>query len=306
METTFNEAFNAEQKIPPSELQTWIRSIQSTQISGVLRLRSLSTKAKMYFLNHGNWYTSHSEDGGIITFAEMGFNEDVYAAFTALSALGMVHFNLLWSASQFQGKANIETRENPINGTDPYLIKIDFEHAAGSILYNGFTNIPHSLFFEGSKILDENGIPQQLMQLKNDPACAVTVIAFDPSLDVWQELILRKSVKFLYDRILESCEMQTGRSIVESFSRIAAMFAAEQNINVSVTGRRWINNEFFSSSENAAYYYRLAFTELFDHFSAVLGSRLLADNLRDAFASLPGGNREVIKRNMIIPEGYLS
>jgi len=306
METIFNEVFTAEQKMSPSEFQAWISSIRSTQGSGVLRLRTPSTEVNIYFLSHGNWHTSKTNDGDNDVQIEMEFNEDVFGAFIPLSTLGMVHFNLLLSASQFQTKAFFDTRGNPVNGTDPYMIKMSMGHPVGSILYNGFSELPHSLLIAENNILDEVGIPDQLLQWKNDPVCAVTIFSFDPSLDAWQELALRKSVKYLYDRMLERCEIQTGRSIVESFTRIVAMFAAEQDINVSIIGRQWVNNEFFISTEDAAYYYRLAFNELLDHFSAVLGSRLLSSNLREVFAALPGGSREVIKRNMILPEGYFS
>ncbi len=307
MASIFDKVFTAEQKMPPAELQVWVNSIRSKNKTGILRLRTSSNEPEFFFLCRAGWYSISSKDSGnALDEWLQSVTGDVQGSFSLLSHLGMSHYWTALNSVRYQITTMDGIKSLPLNSAEPYLVKMNLDGAEGSILYKGFSDLPHSLFISENTLLDEVGIPEKLLYWKNDPACQVSIFPFDPALESWQIIALRKAFKILYDRILERCEKQTGRSIVASFARIIALFSAEQSVNVSVEGSQWFDRDFYPSTEEAAYYYRLALNELLEHFSAVLGPRLLSSNLLEAYALMSAGNREVLQKNTIIPEGFLS
>lgn len=313
METIFDDIHVGEQKLSPSEIQGWMESIRGLQKTGVARLSSLSNETMLRLLNHGNWSTSFVTAAAAPNPKALAdwcaFQGDVSANFIPLSSYGLVHSNLLLHVER--GRQSLESLSSPdvVNHSNgkfkPYLIKLRWRDAAGSILFNGESNPPHSLFVSRNTVIDEMGISEPILQLQNDPSCAVTMFSPDEGLDAWQELRLRKAFKLLYDRTLERIELLTGRAIIDSFARLMTAFAGEQRLDISIVKRQWVNNEFFASSDAAAEYYRLISNELLEHFSAVIGPRLLASNLREVLIVLPGESRDVLHDNAILPEGYI-
>ncbi|MBI2333096.1 MAG: hypothetical protein HYU84_13225 [Chloroflexi bacterium] len=177
-------------------------------------------------------------------------------------------------------------------------------NAAGSILFNGVSNLPHSLFVSENLVLDEPGISTPILQRKDDLSCTVTLFSPDAALDAWQEIRLRRSFKLLCDRLLERFEAIAGRAIVDSFARMIAVYTASEYLNISILKRQLVNDEFFESSQEAAGHYSKVLNEFLDHFSAVIGPRLLASNLRDVRASFSSDVREILTYYTVLPEEY--
>lgn len=313
METIFDDIHVGEQKLSPSEIQGWMESIRGMHKTGVARLSHFSNETMILLLNHGNWSTSFSTAAvapnpeSLVDWC--AFQGDVSANFIPLSSYGLVHSNLLLHVEREQQSLqtldSLDIVNNSNGKANPYLIKMRWKDAAGSILFNGDSNPPHSLFVTRSTVLDEMGISEPILQLQNDPSCTVTMFSPDEGLDAWQELRLRKAFKLLYDRTLERIELLTGRAIIDSFARIMTAFAGDQELDITILKRQWVNNEFFVSSDAAANHYRVIFNELLEHFSAVIGPRLLASNLREVLIALPGESRDALHVHTILPEGYL-
>jgi hypothetical protein len=307
METIFDAVYTHEKKMSPSEIQDWMGSIQSSQKSGVARFYRPPDERLILFLYRGNWQTSYPDDaaGGV------DFNGDMFARFIPLSPYGLIHSNLLVHAEFHQYKRGFKIMESPVSvrnpgsESEPYLIKMKWSNASGSILFNGVSNMPHSLFISEDMVLDEVGISAPILQWKDDPSCAVTLFSPDATLDAWQELRLRVAFKLLYERLLERFELLTGRIIIDSFARIVESFSFEQKVDISITKRQLTNNEFFLHSQDAARQYTIYLGELLSHFSAVIGPRLLASNLREIFHLLPEDSRTILRTYTIVPEGYL-
>ena len=302
MDTIFDAAFNDEKKMTPSDFQGWADSIRASHRTGVLRAYTSPENKTIYYLARDAWHI-HGSDMPVDSLSADG---EVTAGFLPLTPIEMSHLALLWGACQRQKEEAITPERASLNNGGTYLLKVQLDTEVGSILYNGFAGLPYSLLVSPKKIIGEAGISENLLQMQSDPSCTAGLYLPDLSMDEWREIFLRKAFKQFYDCMLERCETQTGRSIVEAFGRLVSAFAAEHKLDISIEKRQWRNEEFFSTSKEAASYYNLALSELLDHFSAVIGPRLLAWNLREVFADLPEESRELLKNSKILPEGYLS
>lgn len=306
MDTIFDNVFANESKKPPSEIQDWMNSIQNAQKTGVMWLYGPPHEKIVLHVDRGNWVYSDPENeaGNIV------ISKDMFAKFIPLTSHGLIHSNLLVQAELQQRKNEFNASEYPWEtrnsdaGTDPYLIKLKWRHASGSILFNGVSSLPHSLFFTENLTLDESGISTPILQRRNDPSCIVTVFSPDSSLDAWQELRMRQSFKLLCDRMLERFELLAGRAIVDTFARVMVAFTVSHNLDISIIKRQLTNHEFFPTAQEAAQNYRLILRELTDHFYAVIGPRLLALNLREITSSLSPENQKLLKTYNILQEEY--
>lgn len=302
METIFDDVFASERKRKPSEILAWMRTIREAETTGVLRLFNPPDDRLIFHHYRGRWIPSSSlslEETEIVDLAnDIGLKDEMFVKFIPLSTHGLVHSHLLTRAEFHQKESEARSSdlskilENSSQKTDPYLVKMKWENAAGSILFNGVSNLPHSLYISENMILDEPGISTTILQRKDDQSCVVTLFSCDPSMDVWCELRLRRSFKLLCDRLLERFELIAGRAIVESSTRVIAAFTESNQIDISVLKRQLVINEFYTNSQDAASHYRLVLKEFIDHFSAVIGSRLLSSNLRDIYNSLAADVRE--------------
>lgn len=315
METIFDDVFASEQRRGPSEILAWMRSIQEAQTTGVLRLFNPPDDRMILHHYRGKWMTPYPNSVGGAVFEsledEITKKGDMYLKFIPLSTHGLIHSNLLMRAEYLQQETGLRSiddvpwaLETPDRKTDPYLVKMKWGNAAGSILFNGVSNLPHSLFVSENLVLDEPGISTPILQRKDDLSCTVTLFSPDAALDAWQEIRLRRSFKLLCDRLLERFEAIAGRAIVDSFARMIAVYTASEYLNISILKRQLVNDEFFESSQEAAGHYSKVLNEFLDHFSAVIGPRLLASNLRDVRASFSSDVREILTYYTVLPEEY--
>lgn len=316
MDTIFDNVPVSDKKRSPSEILAWMRSIQEAQTTGVLRL--LNPPDQKMILHHyqGNWMNPDLISSVKSEFSDLADeitqNGEMFLKFIPLSTHGLIHANLLAQAEHGQQEDSFElsnnapwTFENSGGRTDPYLVKLKWKNAAGSILFNGVSNQPHSLFISENLILDELGISKLIPRQKDDQSCVVTLFSSDPAVDAWRELRLRRSFKLLCDCMLERLEMIAGRVILESFTRVIASFTSAENMDISILKRQLINNEFYRTSQEAAVQYRKVLEEFIEHFSSVLGPRLLLMTMREIYNSLSTDIREDLKFYKILPEEYL-
>ena len=132
----------------------------------------------------------------------------------------------------------------------------------------------------------------------------MTLFSPDAALSAWQELRLRRSFKLLCDQMLDRFESIAGRAIVDSFTRMITSYTSSRNLEISVLKRQLVNNEFFESPQEAAGHYRKVLLEFLEHFSAVIGPRLLASNLREIQALLSSDVHEILTYYTVLPEEY--
>jgi len=306
MDTIFENVFTSENKRTPSEIQVWMESIRDSRKTGVVWLYGPPNEKIILHIDRGNWLNSDllTDEGGI------NVSKDMFAKFIPLTMHGLIHSNLLMQAELQQRRNEFGASEYPWEsqssdaGTDPYLIKLKWRNASGSVLFNGVSNLPHSLFFTDDLILDEAGISTPIFQRRNDPSCIVTVFSPDPSLDAWQELRLRQLFKSLCDHMLERFELLAGRAIVDTFAQVIVTFTVSHNLDISIIKRQLTNHEFFPTSQAAAQNYKLILNELTEHFYALVGPRLLTSNLRDITSSLSPENQRLLKTYAILPDEY--
>ena len=187
---------------------------------------------------------------------------------------------------------------------EPSLVQLNWEHAMGGVLFSGSQKDSYSLFLSQETILDEAGINKIFSQW-NEPSCTVTTFVPDVSVDAWQEYYLRKSFADIYNRMLVRFEAMTGRALVDSLVRLIAIYVSNNNLEISISARKLVDLEVFSSPEDAAQSYRQILTEMFSHVSAVLGSRLFALTLREIMTSSPDQERQVIRTFELFLEGYV-
>jgi len=313
MNTIFDDVFASERKRKPSEILAWMRTIREAETTGVLRLFNPPSEKLIFHHYRGRWSSPLNSDSEsvIVDLAnDIALNNDMYTKFIPLSTHGLVHSNLLLKAELQQQENGIHSSDlpwetnNSSDKIDPYLVKMKWENASGSILFNGVSNLPHSLYISENLILDEPGISTPILQRKDDPSCVITLFSPDPAMDAWQELRLRRSFKLLCDRMLERFELIAGRVIIESFAQVITSFTNSNHIDISILKRQLVNNEFYSGSQEAAEQYRAIIKEFIDHFSAVFGPRLLASNIHEIRVALSSDVRDVLEYYKILPDEY--
>jgi hypothetical protein len=101
-------------------------------------------------------------------------------------------------------------------------------------------------------------------------------------------------------------ELMTGRALVDSLVRLVSVCAARNNLDITISSRKVVDNEVFPSSWDAAQGYRKILREMFSHFSSVVGSRLLSLTMQEIVASLPELERSAISASELLPEGYVN
>ena len=106
------------------------------------------------------------------------------------------------------------------------------------------------------------------------------------------------------DGILSRFQALAGRALVDSLIRLTLVFASRRNLNINITARKLVDEEFFSSPQQAADNYRLLLKEMLVHFSGISGSRLLSSILREIVTSLPAQERTIVHDFSFFNEGY--
>jgi hypothetical protein len=309
METIYDYFVPDEGAIPAGGMMGRLSSIQEKGLTGVAVVYQPSREKILQHFYRGNILSV--KDGQDSPAQPVPEGEPVVLKFIQLTPHGLIHSNLLTSIERHQRERGGQPRtfsgqvEYTSAGTDPYILRFQWDKAGGSILFNALTNQPHSLYVSGRTMIDQSGAAKTILDKKDEPSCKVVTYSPNAALEPWQEILIRNSFKVLADNLLERLETLTGRVITYSFSRILSAYANSKNLDISISQRQWINNHVFDTVESAAAVYREVFIELMEHFSAVIGPRLLESNLQDVFGNLSESSLRDLSQYGVLPQGIV-
>lgn len=313
--TIFNTIYSDEIKMPVNSIQVLIDSYHERQKTGVIRLGYALDKQLCFIFKRGDlintylsapnkWEALLPEQGT----AWMLSAGDAYTKTVSLSSFGLLMTKLLIQTSSLKTEAF--TRQNQLgeylttihSKNETTLLFLAWKNASGAIFFAPNAD-PHFNFISQDIVLDEAG-NFKILYGWSEPQCALTVFSPDLSVEAWQEFYLRSAFAQICENILIRFETLTGRALVDSLVRLVAVFATRQNLNISITARKLLDHEVFSSPQNAAQSYRLLLSEMFEHFSAVIGPRLHASTLREIIKNLPEHEHQIIHTFELLPKGY--
>jgi hypothetical protein len=313
----FHKVFADEFKIPVFNVRALIEACHVRKQTGLIRLISADEKALYLLVKNGiliNSYVvstqawEHISPETMDTWIDSA--GDMYTKFIPLSVQGLLVCKLL--IQNTGGK--IETTTQPLNigeylemqkkSTDTSLVYFDWENSTGAVLFCKSSKSPYSIFVSSDVLYDQAGIAPVMLNQENSNY-AVTTIGVDQSVPAWQEYLLRRVFADVCEHILVQVQELTGRALVDSLIRLIIVFASRRNLNIDISSRKVVDNELFSSPQQAADNYRLLLTEIFVHFSGITGSRLLSSTIRDIVTNLPVEERAIITTYPLFTEGYI-
>jgi len=313
----FRNVFADELKMPVPSIRALIDTCRKNKQTGIIRLISAEGKLLYLLIKRGdviNSYNVSPHAWGPVAFEQcdawIDSTGDAYAKFIRLSPQGLLICKLL--TQNTAGKIETFTRpvdigkylESQNKTPDISLIQLDWENSMGAVLFSGPSESPYSLFVSSETIYEQLDIVPAILNPER-PHCTVTVFGFDPSVDAWQEYFLRRVFANICERTLSRFQMVAGRSLVDSLIRLTLAFASRQSLDIGISSYKVVDNEIFSSPQQAADNYRLLLTEMFMHFSGITGTRLLSSNLREVVKNLSVQERTVIDTFSLFSEGYI-
>lgn len=316
MKTVFAPIYPDELQISVPRIQALIDSYCERKRTGIIRLGYPSRKYLQLLFKRGellNTYLVSQEapeslrPGQWMKWVEAA--GDAYTKILQLSTFGLFVSKLLIVSVE----AKTEDFSQPVQlseyiaslgkQAEPSLIQVNWDHAMGGILFPGLQNDAHSIFISQEAVVDEAGVHKNF-SLWNEPHYVIETIVPNPSVDAWQEYYLRRSFSEICDLMLGRFEVMTGRALVDSLVRLVSICAARNKLDIMISARKVVDHEVFSSPQNAAQNYRQILKEMFAHFSAVVGPRLLSSTMQEIVAHLPERERAVIRAFELFPEGY--
>lgn len=316
MTLIFSVSPEVETKIPVNEIQVLTRSFCEHQQTGVIRLAYESGAHLYLFIKRGEVLNAHlvaqasQESLSLEHWADwVNSSGEAYVKVAPLSSFGMLVLKMLIQSEN--GISDTSLQPDQLSeyfasfrkNSELCLLQLNWENAMGAVLFSRKEKITHSLFLSHETILDEPGV-NEVFSRWNNSHCTITTFTPVLSADAWQEYYLRISFADICDRTLNRFEMMTGRALVDSLVRLMAVFTARNKLDINILSRKLIDHELFSTPQEAAQNYRQILSEMFGHFSAVVGPRLLAITLREIIESLPDREREIIQTYKLLPEGY--
>lgn len=315
MGTIFDVIQPGEKKISSSDSSVWMSAIREARTTGVFRLSELPGETTLIHQYLGRWVKptlpSPGEPFKTEFVTDIELKAEMFTRFIPLTAHGLIHSHLLMCAElhlpvhHFHPSDDAWFDKLNAKRDELSLIKLTWDNAAASILFDGVSSQPNSIYISENQILDEAGIAAPILRRKNEQSCMVALYTPTPAIAAWQEIRLRRSFRIFSETLLDKFEVLTGRAIIDSFSRMISVFTASENIEISFARRQLVNNEFYLSANEASQHYQAILRECLDHFSAVIGPRLMSANLREVYASLPADVREDIESFYVLPNGYL-
>lgn len=317
MSAPFNKVFADEIKIPVSSVHRLIETCYARKQTGVVWLISIGGESLYLLLKNGILINSylvslqtweHVSPESVDAWIDSA--DDMHAKFIPLSVHGLLICKLL--IENTGGKIDTLTHTVDIGQylksqkttTDTSLIYLDWKNSMGAVLFSVSSKSSYSIFISPDTLYDQVGIaPAMLDQEQSN--CAATTIGFNPSVAAWQEYLLRRVFANVCEHTLSQLQALTGRALVDSLIRLIIAFASRRNLDIDIASRRVVDNELFSSPQQAADNYRLLLNEMLVHFSGITGSRLLSSTIREIVTNLPFEERAVITAFPLFTEGYI-
>jgi len=313
----FFRTFAGEIKIPVPDIRALVAFCRERKQTGVIRLISNSGEVLYILIKNGNVINSYAISSQTQKPAPSESTWEVWvdtlpeahAKFIPLSPQGLLVCKLLIQNTVGEGKictqpAEIsEYLETQEKAPGISLVQLEWEKSAGAVFFSNPVDPPYSLFIAQDSLQDQLGIAPAI--LSPDPQCTATTFGFDPSIDAWQEYLLRRVFADIYERTFARFQLMTGRALVDSLVRLTIAIASRRHLDISISKYKVIDAEVFSSPQAAADNYRMLLTEMLGHFSGITGSRLLSSTLRETVANLSDQERDIISAFSLLTEGYV-
>jgi hypothetical protein len=318
MSAPFHNVFADEFRIPVSSVRALIESCRARRQTGLVRLVSVEEESLYLLLKNGNVVNSYIVSPQTWKAVSLETWEDwidsagdAFARFIPLSIQGLIICKLLiqntaGKTSTFTSASGIsECLEAQKQASDSTLVYLDWKNAAGAVLFaGGASTPPYSLFVSSGSIYDQTDIAPVIIDTEHSK-CTATIIHLDPSVDAWQEYLLRRVFTNVCEHILATLQTLTGQALVASLVRLINIFAFRRSLSIEILSRKVVDHELFSSPEQAADNYRLLLTEMLIHFSGITGSRFLSSIIRDIVVNLPVEDHAILKTFPLFVEGYI-
>lgn len=184
--------------------------------------------------------------------------------------------------------------------SQPSAVQLIWNEASAGVFYPGGVLPPYSLYISRYTVLNGPGIESALAH-RREANCRVAIHAPDLDQDAWREFYLKKTFQETYQWILTRFENLTGRALADSLSRLLALHAVRQNLQISITDRVLDDQEVFPSPQAAGQAYRQLLSEIFNQFSTVVGPGLLKTTIREILSNLPERERMVARSYELFP-----
>ncbi len=311
MTAVFNKVFPDEMKIPFSQAQALIGSYREHQQTGVVRLTYHDEKQAYILLKRGGLVNAYWGTGQSIGDVAAGdwvgrleADGEAFVRLIPLSPLGVLMSKILiQSPGQIQPLASLSAHMTKAKqGRDPSILYFDGQDACGAILFPGRAEV-HAVYLTPDGLYDGTGVPDHFARM-DGASCAAVDLPFEASVDAWQEYALRRAFAGICEATLSRFEDMAGRALVDSLIRLVVVFASRKQLDIKISSRLLVDHEIFAGPVEAADQYRSLLTEMFTHFSVVIGPRLLASILREVVTSLPASQQNIVRQFSLVNEGY--
>jgi hypothetical protein len=316
VKTVFAPIYSDELKISAPRIQTLVDSYCERKRTGIIRLGYPSKKYLQLFFKRGEllntYLVSPETTEPLLPSQWLKWAESAGEAYTKivpLSTFGLFVSKLLITSvggemNNFSQPAKLsECIVSLGKKAETSLVQVNWDRAMGGIFFPG-QNDAHSIFISQDTIVDEAGVHKNFF-LWNESHCTVATFNPDSSVDAWQEYYLRRSFSEICNLMLSRFEVMTGRALVDSLVRLVSICAARNNLDILISSRKVIDHEVFSSPQDAAQNYRQILKEMFSHFSAVVGPRLLSSTMQEIVTRIPEQERIAMRTFELFPQGYL-
>jgi hypothetical protein len=318
MGAPFYRAFSDELKIPAANIRALVVSCFERKQTGVIRLISDNDELLYLLIKKGSLINSYlaSAQTRKVVLAEVDWGSwidaipEAYTKFIPLSLQGLFICKLLIQNTGGESKVFIQPNgiekhlETLWNTPGVSLVQLDWKNSTGAVFISGAPAPPYSLFISPEVLQDQPNIASAILNPDNQQ-CTATTFWFDPFVDAWQEYLLRKSFADIYEKILTRFQIITGHAMVDSLVRLTIAIASRHHLEINIVKNNIVDDEVFSSAEQAAENYRMLLTEMFMHFAGITGSRLLSATLREIVTNLPAQERTTISTFSLLTEGYI-
>jgi len=302
--------------MPRSNIWALLESCRAQKQTGVIALGIEDDQAQVLFLKRGEvinaGLTSPQSYEKLPIEAWRAKTEsmaEAQARWIPLSAQGTLMVKLLLqnpggnteTVTQAGELDNILTRQQKT--ADVTQVKLEWDSALGTIVYCGAPEACYSLHLSAEAAQEQTGILPSILA-PAEPICRVTITNADPAGEAWQEYLLRRAFADICEGVLVQFRSLAGRALVDSLLRLTQVFISRRNLNIHFTANKVVDDEFFSSPQEAAENYRSLLTEVLVHSAGITGSRLLASTLWEIFTTLPDQERTVIEAFSFLRKGY--
>jgi len=309
----FKKVFADEPEASISKIRALVGACQERRQTGIIRLRISEDQLGYLFIKRGVVVNSHFVSPGVLeTVAAEKWDTQIksigntYPRFISLSTQGLQICKLLIQSVARQAEAITQTAdldayfETQKKNANPLLAHLERETSEGAVLFSGSPELQHSIFVSPDTVYDDAGITPLITNAESQHD-ALTVYEADYATGAWQEYFLRRAFANICEQTLYNLQTLTGRSVVDSLNRLITAFASRKNLSIGIVSRKVMDDEFFTSPEQAADAYRLLLNEMFERITGIAGSHLLVSTLRKVNDTLPDHERSVVADFSLFP-----